>query len=366
MAGSQRARLGSIPTARGGIARAAYARAADAGLDVKPLLKKAGLTHRQIKDCDYRITVRTQIDFLNRAAEALREEFFGFSLAERLELRELGLVYYVMASSATLGEALRSVARYSVIYNEGVEIRLHESDDVSLTFEYRGVARRDDRHQIEFFVATLVRLCRQLTGRRLSPSRIALLHRRTELPARIKAFFGCPVRFGSDIDGVVYPQFAKSMPVVNADPYLNALITKYCEEALAARRGRSTGWRHNAENVIATLLPHGSAELTNVAERLGISSRTLARRLASEGLSFAKILNQLRMDLAKRYLREADLPISEVAWLLGYHETSAFNHALKRWTGKTPTQVRSASRPARRVAAARRRQGHSDPARPHG
>ena len=67
-----------------------------------------------------------------------------------------------------------------------------------------------------------------------------------------------------------------------------------------------------------------------------MSRRTLARRLAAEGLTFRKVLDDLRFDLTKRYLREEDLPISEIAWLLGYRETSALSHAFKRWTGRTP------------------------------
>ena len=82
--------------------------------------------------------------------------------------------------------------------------------------------------------------------------------------------------------------------------------------------------------------------MEEVARTLAISPRTLARRLGSEGCTFAGILDSLRRDLATRYLREPDLPISEIAWLLGYRESSAFNHAFRRWTGKAPKQARSA------------------------
>jgi AraC-like DNA-binding protein len=97
------------------------------------------------------------------------------------------------------------------------------------------------------------------------------------------------------------------------------------------------------ENAIALLLPHGKAQLGEVAAQLGMSRRTLARRLATHGLTFAGVLAQLRVDLAKRELRDASLTISQVAWLLGYREVSAFTHAFKRWTGKTPREVRTAA-----------------------
>jgi AraC-like DNA-binding protein len=78
-----------------------------------------------------------------------------------------------------------------------------------------------------------------------------------------------------------------------------------------------------------------------VARRLGMSQRTLTRRLSLEGLTFVEVRDNLRADLARRYVRDADLSISKIAWLLGYQEVSAFTHAFKRWTGTTPRQMRA-------------------------
>ena len=89
------------------------------------------------------------------------------------------------------------------------------------------------------------------------------------------------------------------------------------------------------------LLPHGKAKLDEIARKLGVSQRTLARRLAAERLTFSAVLESLKMDLAERYLADEGLSISQVAWLLGYREVSSFTHAFKRWTGKTPRKVRS-------------------------
>ena len=335
-------RISSIPTASGAITRAAYAKAVQAGLDVELLLKASNLSVRQVEDSNFRIAVKNQIKFLNLVADALSDEFLGVHLAESVDLRALGLLYYVLASSASLGDALRRASRYSAINNEGIQISFRESHkQISIIFRYIGVGRLNDRHQIEFFVVTLLRICRQLTDRHISPITIKLIHRRTHLPTRLKSLFGCKVIFGSDIDEVAYRQPFKNASISDADPYLNSLLVKYCEEAISNHRVGSGAWRLNVENAIAPLLPHGRAEMAEVAHRLGISQRTLGRRLASEGHTFGEVLDGLRFDLATRYLHEHDLPISEVAWLLGYQETSAFYHAFKRWTGKTPKQTRS-------------------------
>src|SRR5262249_44723431 len=156
-----------LPTASGAIARAAYAATVSAGRSAEALLARSGLTLREIKNPDLRITVKSQIQFLKLVAGALGDDFLGIRLAQDMDLRELGLLYYVPASSASLGEALRRLARYSSIKNEGVKLKYSGRNAMSVTFEYTGVSRLDDRQQIEFIVALLVRLCKRLAGREL-------------------------------------------------------------------------------------------------------------------------------------------------------------------------------------------------------
>ena len=123
---SERPQLNSIPTAGGGIARAAVAFACKAQISIEPLLRKAGLTLEQIKDPHARIPVRSQINLLNLIAEESSDEFLGVHLARDVDPRELGFLYYVSASSQCLGDALKRTARYSKLQNEGVEITYRE------------------------------------------------------------------------------------------------------------------------------------------------------------------------------------------------------------------------------------------------
>ena len=100
--------------------------------------------------------------------------------------------------------------------------------------------------------------------------------------------------------------------------------------------------RTKVENAISSLLPHGKVPVEDIARSLGMSERTLARKLSGEGLNFTEILQHLRRDLAVRYLDDRKLHISKIAWLLGFRDVSAFTHAFKRWAGKTPRQLRTA------------------------
>jgi AraC-like DNA-binding protein len=149
--------------------------------------------------------------------------------------------------------------------------------------------------------------------------------------------------FGADADEIIFPRPVATLPFVNADEHLNRLLTEYAEDALAHRTPHKAHIRSQVEKMIAPLLPHGKACASEVARQLGLSPRTLSRLLSAEGLTFSAILEQFRLDLAKAYLNDRALSISEIAWLLGYCEVSTFTHAFRRWTGTTPRELRAAS-----------------------
>jgi AraC-like DNA-binding protein len=335
-------RLGALPSAMGSITRFAYQRAKDAGIVLDLTLKKAGLTSAEVEDPAVRLHVRDQITFLNLVAEALKDDLLGFHLALLPDLRSLGLLYYVAASSGNLAEALKRTTRYSTIVNEGVALKYFDGGDIGIAFDYVGVSRHLDRQQIVFFVTMLLRVCRQLTGQRLSPARVRFAHRGAMSPELLE-FFNTDIKFDADVDDIALMTGAEQLPIVTADPYLNRLLVKYCDEAIAARPVHRATFRTSVENAIAPVLPHSKIRLDEIARKLGVSQRTLARRLALEGVTFSEVLERLRADLAERYLSEPDLSISQIAWLLGYQEVSAFTHAFKRWTGRTPRAARVAA-----------------------
>ena len=164
---------------------------------------------------------------------------------------------------------------------------------------------------------------------------------RRHLDDEIKKGFSCRVVYGGKFDRITFSKAIPRMLVRSADPYLNALLLRYCDEARSARATERSSLRLSVENVIVPLLPHERFSASTIAHILGLSRRTLARHLMAQGSSFAGILYELKRDLAKRYLRETGLSISTIAWLLGSSEASSFTHAFKKWTGKTPTEVRS-------------------------
>ena len=151
---------------------------------------------------------------------------------------------------------------------------------------------------------------------------------------------GTTSNFNCDADEITFPVGSAEWALVNADPRLSNILLKVCEESLSAC-ARSAGAFHvTVENTIAPLLPHGQAHANVVAAKLGMSERTLARRLAEEDVTFIEVLQQLKASLASRYLEDERMPISRIAWLLGFEDASSFSHACRRWTGKSPRELR--------------------------
>lgn len=291
-------------------------------------------------NAEVRLNVRDQIEFLNLISDALSDDSLGLHLAQLPDLREIGLLYYVLASSDKLIDALQRGARYSALVNDGVYQECFGGKRVGITFHYVGVSRQTDRHQIEFWMIILVRLCRALTRQQVVPIRTQFVHDRHRFRAEYSHYFGNNIRFGAPIDEIVFGREVGDLPVVGADPYLNKLLIKYCEDAIARNAFESSSFKLLVGRTIARLLPHGAARAARVARELGVSERTLARRLRIEKVTFSMVLDNMRRALADRHLADTELSVKHVAWLLGYKEVASFSHAFKRWTGQSPRQVR--------------------------
>lgn len=333
--------FGTVRNCGGLITRLACVKGREAGVDIDGLLTRVGLTAKEISSEQPRLSVKKQIEFVDLVAEDVRDTNFGFHLAQEFDLREMGFLYYVGASAGTLGDALKRLERYSSIANEGIALKIGLAGSLRVSFHYSGVARHTDKHQIEFWITALIRNCRHMTNSEIRPVQVRLAHLRNDPQNELQKFFGTKVEQHSGGDSVDFRLSASNLSVVNADPYLHGCLVKVCEEALARRKqSLSSSVTVKVQNAISELLPHGQARLETVAAKLGMSTRTLSRQLTSEHSTFTKILDHMRSALAYRYLAEPNLRISQVAWLLGYKEVSAFTHAFRRWTGKTPRSAR--------------------------
>jgi AraC-like DNA-binding protein len=310
-----------------------------AGLPASEILGTVELHREQLTGPDAHIPFHAHVMLLENAARALREPCFGFRLGSEIELTEAGLVAYVTLNSHDLGAALRNMCRYLVILTEGsVGDLRQEAGEVKLLFSFADPVGTASRQLHEFGVTVMVRVCEAITGHRVRPVRVELRHE-TACPMLARRL-GLPVTVYQPHSALVLDAASLTVPVVNADARLLDLLRRYADDLLA-RRARKDDLVARAERWILENLHTGDVGVARLARGLGMSDRTLARRLAEDGLTPAGLVEELRQQLANKYLAERAFPLGRITYLLGYSDLSAFTRAFRRWTGRTPSTWRA-------------------------
>jgi AraC-like DNA-binding protein len=338
-----------LPTATGFAAKEAIAALRKRHIATASLLRRAGLLEHDLalvekggNPTGHRISAIAQVKFLDYAAEAMNDSAFGLHVGEQIDPRDAGIYFYVASAAKDIDEALALYARYFRIVNEGVRLKLaRKPNGVALEVEFVGLPRHLARQTAEFGMAALLRGLRVIAGRNIHPTQVSFAHMRSSDVREFERFYGCPVEFGASSDLFEFSNDALVIPLLTGDPKLLTALEPFCNMAAKERKTPAGTLRAAVENEVEKLLPHGKAKAQTVAKALALSLRTLSRRLADEGTAYAEVVDDLRRTLALQYLKEPSMSLSQIAWLLGYEGSTSFNHAFKRWTGRSPSADRN-------------------------
>ncbi len=314
-----------------------------------PLLQRAGLSEFNFDDPLIRLPAAGQVKLLEYAAEATDDASFGLHLAEQTNPRKAGLLFYVVSAARNLGEAMALFARFNRLVNESTRVKITpQAESVVIELGFVGIQRCRARQLTEFEVALAVKVMREITGRDIRPIRVAFAHTRAADLREFERFFGCPVEFGAPADQLEFSNLTLALALVTEDSHLLEILRPFCEQAARARNTAVCSLRASVENEVERLLPQRQAKAETVARALALSVRTLSRRLSEEGTTFAAVVEELRRSMARQYLKDSGFSLAKIAWLLGYEGPTSFNHAFKRWTGRSPSAARNEKRyPAR-------------------
>jgi AraC-like DNA-binding protein len=345
-----------LPTVTGFAARQAIAALRKRGVATAPLLQRAGLSEHDFaagggSPVDHRVFAAAQAKVLDYAAEATDDSAFGLHLAEQADPRDAGILFYAASAAKDVGEALSLFARYFRIVNEAVRLKLQRTPEgVAVEVEFTGLPRHPVRQNTEFGVAVILKALREFAGRNIRPSRVVFAHARNSDLREFERFYGCLVEFGrvanegASSDLLEFYSNTLAAPLITADAKMLEALRPFCDLAAKERATTAGTLRATVETEVERLLPHGKATELTVAKALAMSVRTLSRRLADEGTTYAQVVDQLRRSLALQYLKDPGMSLSQIAWLLGYEGSTSFNHAFKRWTGHPPSVVRNQKR----------------------
>lgn len=309
------------------------------GFDAIEVIQSSGLDPSKIADPDWRVPADQYNTLMRRCVELTQDEAFGLYAAEELQpqvLHGLGLGWL---TSDTVYDGLRRLVRFAQLIASIAELELEETDSLVILHMRRALELEDFEFAgRDYGVAMISRMCRLSLGQFLAPVKIEMERPLPSEPERWDYMLATKVTFDSDKTCMTWSRSDIEGKILTGDPKL----ARANDEQAAAYIDTfvNTSFSREVMQRLLERLPDGPPEQKQIASDLCVSNRTLQRKLKDEGASFNDLLQDCRLQLAKKYLRLNHRSVVETSYMLGFSEPSAFSRAFKRWTGMSPAQFR--------------------------
>ena len=313
------------------------------GAQPEPLLSRCHLPLEQGRDDRGFLVFRHFCELLEHTAGVLGDPTFGMSLAAYQGMDILGPLSVIARSSATVGEAMQSIARYLHLHCPalGLSIERGRFDEgrpgVRLLYQIDDEGAGYSIQAHELTLANTMQVLKLLCGGDFRPLSVHFQHSRVANQNIYRAMFPCLICFDQQWTGFCLPEMVFDLPLSSADHQTWELAERYLASQQAPNAHTLA---EEVSTLINTLLPTGKCTADLIASQLSMHKRTLQRRLAMEDTSYQQLLNEERKKMARQYLLEPNLKPSQIAGLLGYSEQSVFNRACRDWFGVTPVSYR--------------------------
>ncbi|MCF3648151.1 AraC family transcriptional regulator [Synoicihabitans lomoniglobus] len=283
-------------------------------------------------------------DYYAFLRQLVRDDTAGTTLPLRagaaMRCDDYGAFGLAWKSATNLRESFGRAERYARVLTSVSTYQLESTEGGALM----RLNRAGERHlgmrlSNEATLASIVSISREVASAPFNPRAVFFQHAAPATVADHEIYFGCPVHFGAEYDALLVSAASLSTPNVLGD----AGISRFFESHLAVEVSQLADeetWDRRVRDQIARALSGGIPVINHVAQRLGMSGRTLQRRLRQSGHSYNALVDESRRQLAERLLAQTDYSLAEVAFMTGFSEQSAFSRAFKRWAGQTPRSYR--------------------------
>jgi len=306
------------------------------GIDVNPVLREARLSSEALTSNETRLPFQSVRRLWEVAAVAAGDRSFGVHVAETLPTGAYDVFDYVMSAASTAKEGFSRLTRY---------IRLiHDHSNLRLAVEpgHARIVRRvslPSPQYDEFSLSLLLIRSRQATGSEWKPEFVTFQHEGPDHDGQLTRLFGCPVLFGRREAEIRLEPSVLELRHKRADSRLMDVLCRYADSLVATLPAEGS-LLARVSSTIAQQMARELPSLAAVALAVRVPDRTLQRQLAAEGTSYSAIADDVRRNLALKYLGDAGISVAEIAYLLHFTDPTAFHRAFKRWTGESPSRYR--------------------------
>jgi len=316
--------------------------AAARGVTAAALERAAGMAPGALQPLPDSLHADDYVRLLDLGAELAADPHFGLHVGERVKLGTYSVYGLILLSCRDFGQAFEQTMRYEQLAHDLGRSTLTVADGVA-HYTWHSNYGPAQRHLADSVFAGIRVFGNWLAGITLPAAQLALMHDGGAAEARDEyvRVLGAMPSFGAPANVASFDAALLAFPVPNADVSLYPVLQQHAEQLLRQRAQTDNSIAQQVHAAIVRNLAHGQVRLASIAEELKLSPRTLQRKLSDAGATFQQILDQARFALAKDYLRQPELSLVDIAFLLGYQEQSAFNHAFKEWAGVNPGAYRS-------------------------
>jgi AraC-like DNA-binding protein len=296
-------------------------------LDAAALLRGAGLHRFDLSDVDAFIPASAVTELLERSAALAGLEDFGLRLATVRNLTHIGPVGLLVREEPTVGHAIRAAESYLRRYSDAIDFRLYERTNVAmLRVQYLAATQGHTRQATELLVGTVHRVINALAGRTWAAESVSFAHPPPTTQTIHQRFFRTHTLFNNNFNGFIMHASDLSVSVRTAEMAMPHYMKQFVEAVVAQP---AVTFDATVRQLVFSLLPSGRCSSEAIAERLGVDRKTVTRRLAARGTSYSEILNDARIELARRHIRTGQRSLTETAQLLGFSGLATFS----RWFG---------------------------------
>ena len=310
-------------------------------LNPQAMLRKVGLTPRMLASPTQLIALDSALALLEISAQESGCDTFGLRMAEARLLSDFGPISLLLTHQSSIRIALQTIAQYRHLLNESLGMHMEDAGKTTIIREeimsdYAGGIQQST----DMAVGVLMLIFRAILGEHWRPQAVHFTHPANSDVQVHRRLFGCPLHFDSDFNGVVCLKADMDRPNARAD----AAMASYAQSFIEAmpKRGQSSVVQ-DVRRSVYLLLPMGRASVEQIASGLGVNVRTLQRRLDDSGVSFSQVLNDVRSELAQRYITHTQHSMGRVAEQLGYSNLSSFTRWFGTQFGCSPSEMRERS-----------------------
>ncbi|MCG8669759.1 MAG: AraC family transcriptional regulator [Pseudomonadales bacterium] len=315
------------------------------GVECDQALANAGIEQAILADSNKRVPGAALQKLLIELIPQTNDPCYGLHTSAFIQPASYGVLGYIAMNCGTVGEALVKIPVYEKIVGDmGVTTTKTDGEDIWVRWHCNFDHPIVRRQVIENVLSSWTRYTRWITGEfDRSPYVVHFEHSAPEDPALLSEYeqaFGCPVKFDQPYSALLVTQEYLDHPIRQADPHLLQTLEDHATQILH-EIDKDQPLKYRVSNLLRLMLKSELPRKETIAEKLGMNIRTLQRRLRDEGSGYQELLDELRLELARNYLKNSRLSIDEISSLLGFAEPRSFHRSFKKWVGVTPGVYRS-------------------------